>query len=404
MSVRVDTASLIAGACVCGNRGQGVLGAVIRATTATGTHGSGFLYNDLTGADDLKEIRGLIVTPPSAGAFVAQEDGSFSLTGAPDGSYSFTYRLFADGADLGTATGSITIGAAGVAVTASVIGTITGAVAAAVDVSDPAPGTVTVTAAATGIITGTVSAHAAVTTPGTTAHVTAAVVGTITGTLAAQVAVTTDVWRLIPQRRSLATAAHLAAWLASTRLRLVTDALVEPLSLDDAKLHLRVTGNAEDSLIAAFIQAARRQTEHELNRALITQVWELTADEFPAGEIPLCKAQVQDIVSVKYLDQAGFEQTLSLSDFALDAQGTTGWLFPATAWPGTYAGSSCVRVRFTAGYGSAASDVPANVVAYIKLLVGALYRNRETFAAGQNVAELPGRFAGALLDSEKVYL
>lgn len=377
MSVRVDTTSLIAGACVVGNRGLGVLGAVIRATTATGTHGHGYLYNDLTGADDAKEIRGLILTAPSAGTFAANEDGSFTLTGAADGTYSFSYRLFADGADLDTATGSIIIGAA--------------------------PATVTVSVAATGTITGTVSASAVVTGPalgGVTVSV--AATGTITGTLAAQVAVSTVVWALMPRRRSSAMAA--AAWLASTRLHLVTDSLVEPLSLDDAKLHLRVTGIAEDSLIAAFIQAARRQTEHELNRALITQVWELTADEFPAGEIPLCKAQVQDIVSVKYLDQAGLEQTLSLSDFALDAQGTTGWLFPATAWPGTYAGSSCVRVRFTAGYGSAASDVPANVVAYIKLLVGALYRNRETFAAGQNVAELPGRFADALLDSEKVYL
>lgn len=110
MSVRVDTSSLIAGACVLGHRGLGVLGSVIRATTATGTHGPGYLYNDLTGADDLKEIRGLIVAPPSAGTFTAFEDGSFTLVGAPDGSYSFLYRLFADGADLGTATATIDIG------------------------------------------------------------------------------------------------------------------------------------------------------------------------------------------------------------------------------------------------------------------------------------------------------
>lgn len=131
MSVRVDTSSLIAGACVVGHRGLGVLGSVIRATTATGTHGPGYLYNDLTGADDLKEIRGLIVTPPSAGTFTAFEDGSFTLVGAPDGSYSFLYRLFADGADLGTASADITIGDF-VAVTAAISGTVTGTVAASV--------------------------------------------------------------------------------------------------------------------------------------------------------------------------------------------------------------------------------------------------------------------------------
>lgn len=112
MSCRVSTTKLIAGACVVGNRGLGVLGSVIRANTATGTYGAGYLYNDLTAADDAKEIRGLIVTPPSAGSFYAFEDGSFTVTGAPDGNYSFLYRLYADGADLGTATASIAIGSA----------------------------------------------------------------------------------------------------------------------------------------------------------------------------------------------------------------------------------------------------------------------------------------------------
>lgn len=110
MSVRVDTSSLIAGACVVGNRGLGITGAVIRATTATGTHGPGYLYNDWSSGDDAKEFRGLIVTPPSGGTFKSYEDGSFDLTGAVDGTYGFTYRLFVDGADLGVATSSIVVG------------------------------------------------------------------------------------------------------------------------------------------------------------------------------------------------------------------------------------------------------------------------------------------------------
>jgi hypothetical protein len=83
---------------------------------SAGEHGPSYLYNDLSlPADANKEIRGLIVTAPSAGTFFAFEDGSFSLVGAPDGTYTFTYRLFVDGADLGTATATIVIGAAGAA-------------------------------------------------------------------------------------------------------------------------------------------------------------------------------------------------------------------------------------------------------------------------------------------------
>ena len=117
MSIRVDTASLISGAIVCGNRGLGVLGSTILTETATGDHGAGFLYNDVDPGDESKEFRGLIVTPPS-GEFFAYENGAYDLV-SPGG---FVYRLYVDGIDLGTATASITIGAtstASLAVTTS---------------------------------------------------------------------------------------------------------------------------------------------------------------------------------------------------------------------------------------------------------------------------------------------
>lgn len=108
MSLRIDTAELITGAYVVGETGLGVLGS---AVPSTGDHGASYLYNDLSlPADNGVEIRGLIVTPPSAGTFYAWEDGSFSLVGAADGEYTFVYRLYVDGADLGTATATIVIG------------------------------------------------------------------------------------------------------------------------------------------------------------------------------------------------------------------------------------------------------------------------------------------------------
>jgi hypothetical protein len=110
MSLRIDTAELISGAYVIGDTGLGVLGSTV---PSTGEHGPSCLYNDLSlPADNDKEVRGLIVTPPAAGAFFAYEDGSFSLVGAPDGAYTFVYRLFVDGVDLGTAAATITIGGA----------------------------------------------------------------------------------------------------------------------------------------------------------------------------------------------------------------------------------------------------------------------------------------------------
>jgi hypothetical protein len=108
MSLRIDTAELIAGAYVVGETGLGVLGSAI---PSDGLDGASFLYNDLSlPADADKEIRGLILTPPGSGTFYAWEDGSFTLVGAADGVHTFDYRLFVDGVDMGTATITVTVG------------------------------------------------------------------------------------------------------------------------------------------------------------------------------------------------------------------------------------------------------------------------------------------------------
>jgi len=108
VSLRVDTSPLISGALVVGNRGLGTLGS---AVPSTGDNGAGYLYNDLSlPADASKEVRGLILTQPSAGTLYAYEDSSFEFTGAPDGSYTFTYRLYVDGADTGVGTVNLQVG------------------------------------------------------------------------------------------------------------------------------------------------------------------------------------------------------------------------------------------------------------------------------------------------------
>lgn len=191
-------------------------------------------------------------------------------------------------------------------------------------------------------------------------------------------------------------------------LKFISGPALEPITLAEAKLHLRVDNSAEDALITAMVVAVRRQAEHELGRALITQTWEQVLDCFPAVEIELPKPRVLAITSVKYVDFETVEQTLDPSAYALDADNLPGWLLPASAtvWPTDVLQdtTNAVRVRFTAGYGPLAADVPANVVAWMLLQLGALYRNREAFQVAAPVAELPNRFTAALLDGERIWL
>lgn len=105
--------SLITGKAVYGVTSLGIAGATIRANTATGTNGPGILYNDWdSSADDAKEFRALIISGAPTGTLF-YEDGSFTIpAGTADGTYPILYRLFVDGADMGTATATVTISAA----------------------------------------------------------------------------------------------------------------------------------------------------------------------------------------------------------------------------------------------------------------------------------------------------
>ena len=130
-STRVDTVSLIPGACVVGVHGLGIPAATIRATTATGDHGPGLLYNEWDGPeDDEKELRALVESAPSSGTLFVNEDGSFTLIGASDGTYTINYRIFADGVDLGTTSATLSIGVVGVSSDLTASYTIRGSAAA----------------------------------------------------------------------------------------------------------------------------------------------------------------------------------------------------------------------------------------------------------------------------------
>lgn len=163
MSLRIDTAELIAGALVIGDVGLGVRGDAI---PPAGLHGASYLANDADPGDEAKEFRGHIVTPPAVGTFFAWEDGTFTLTGAPDGSYTFSYRLFVDGVDLGTATATVLVGGVtGVVGSAAGVSAVVGTGSVSGVVTTPQPGSITGTAGGSGAVVGIGSVGGTITNP-----------------------------------------------------------------------------------------------------------------------------------------------------------------------------------------------------------------------------------------------
>lgn len=169
-------------------------------------------------------------------------------------------------------------------------------------------------------------------------------------------------------------------------VEVVTAPADEPVTLQEAKDHLRVEVSTDDALIQRLITDAREWAERFTRRALVTQTWRLWLDAFPAGPglygpaIALPGGKVQSVSNLKYVDAAGVLQTLAGADYALVAKDPQkpALLVPAygKAWPGARGEPNAVQVEYVTGYGAAAA-VPAIVRQAILLHAGWHYAARE---------------------------
>lgn len=197
-------------------------------------------------------------------------------------------------------------------------------------------------------------------------------------------------------------------------LTLVTPPTLAPVSLADAKVHLRVDGSAEDTLIEALISAATEDAEHVMQRAILPQQWLLTLDNFYAGTpaaaadvcntIALQRPTVTTVNSVKYIDATtGTLTTLDSAEYQVDLSSPLqARLAPAygKAWPDTRAQLGAVQVLFTAGWLTEAA-VPPNIKAWVLLRVGALYQQREGWTQGKAIER--NQFLDYMLDRWRVF-
>ncbi len=168
------------------------------------------------------------------------------------------------------------------------------------------------------------------------------------------------------------------------------DAATEPVTLTEAKAHLRVTGTDDDTLIGTLITAARQYVENYLNRALITQTWEWRLDAFSPWTLIVPMAPLISVTSIQYVDGQGTTQTLAVTEYDVDAKSEPGRITPAygKAWPAIRYQMNAVTITFSAGYG-AASAVPSPIKQAILLVIGEMYAHREASMVAAPIIELP---------------
>ena len=169
-------------------------------------------------------------------------------------------------------------------------------------------------------------------------------------------------------------------------LTLNTPPAAEPVTLAEAKLHLKVDTADDDALITRLIAAARARAEWHTGRAFVTQTWTLHLDTWPCdGVIELPLPPLQAVASIVTTARDGSTTTLDPSRYTVDIASAPARIALAanTAPPTNLRRINAIAITFTAGYGDA-TEVPASIKEAILDLTGQMYANR-----GELPEELP---------------
>lgn len=147
----------------------------------------------------------------------------------------------------------------------------------------------------------------------------------------------------------------------------------EPLTLSEAKLHLRVDHDLEDTLIEALIVTAREEAEFRTGQRLITQTWTVTATH--ATEVSL-----DGLTPLRSITSDGMS-------FAVSAD------LPAIL---TVDGPGTVTIE--CGFGTPA-QVPASIKQWLLIRIGTLYEHRQGLTIGTLSAMPTHSLVDGLLDA-----
>lgn len=177
--------------------------------------------------------------------------------------------------------------------------------------------------------------------------------------------------------------------MAQRAVRTITPPASEPVTLAQAKLHVRQDLADDDTLIATLITTARETVEAESWHALMTQTLELVLDAWPSRRaIELPRPPLQSVQSITLTDDSGQAIVWSPSSYHVDSDSIPGRIVLAAgaSWPSvTLAPVGGIRIRYVAGWASAGL-VPTSLTQAMLLLIGHWYENRE--ATGRSTNEI----------------
>jgi hypothetical protein len=184
-----------------------------------------------------------------------------------------------------------------------------------------------------------------------------------------------------------------------------------PVTLAEAKLHLRIDNTDDDTLIANLITAATRWAEDYCDRTFCHTQWQMRADSFygaigspvqfglkadgnniegrqgtvPQLDLelprpPMVATGTATSVTITYTPAvSGTTATLDATEYRVDRQATPGVCRPlyGRTWPSHLVDQNSVTVTWWAGYSADGTNVPATVKSAVLMIVSHLWSNRD---------------------------
>jgi len=175
---------------------------------------------------------------------------------------------------------------------------------------------------------------------------------------------------------------------------------VEPISLEQARSYLNVPDRdpediEEDSLIQAYISAAREIAEVEQGRDLVRKQFDLSLDSFFSYRIEL-RDPLVSVDLVRRRDSSGTYMTMGDgTDYIVNTTDHPGFITPPynvswptfTPWP-----TGAVLVRFTSGFSADNAfwnDAGKRIKAGMFMLISGWFNNRLPYAIARSIQEYP---------------
>lgn len=183
------------------------------------------------------------------------------------------------------------------------------------------------------------------------------------------------------------------------KIKELTQPAVEPITLDEMKLHLRISNTLDDNWITAAIIAARKTAEDytgqffiqrsvmqtmDTDGAVQGQWWDGTREApitmLSIREVELLKPPLASVSSVVTYDDSDSPTTVSATTYFVDNadQNQRGRVIlrRGQTWPVVMRVANGMEITYVAGYGTTAASLPEDLKHGLKILVAYMYVNR----------------------------